>query len=290
MKILAKFEENLHMGPGVLRIAKVFITMAFLAHLHACVFFYLGYEDETGYSWLKNYCPPAWDKCLYEMPLQQQYLASIYWSFTTMTTVGYGDVTPDKRSIKEMVWTVCTQLVGATVFAYNISSMVELFSSLDLAAKVKKQKLAAFGEFITSLSWGPKGAKRYKFLERVNQHYRHALNTKSVFPEEAFYDTLPPFLRKQVIRYVYRDLITALPNVGRLDEAYRGAWTLILPKLRTVAFMPGEEIITVNSMVREAYFVIHGKCKATANDDKDVVELRPGDAFAEVSCLLQKGE
>ena len=41
----------------------------------------------------------------------EAYVASLYWSFTTMTTVGYGDFTPD--SVSERLFAVFAMMVSA---------------------------------------------------------------------------------------------------------------------------------------------------------------------------------
>ena len=39
------------------------------------------------------------------------YVASLYWSFTTMTTVGYGDLIP--QSDTERLFAACAMIIGA---------------------------------------------------------------------------------------------------------------------------------------------------------------------------------
>ena len=41
----------------------------------------------------------------------QQYVVSLYWSFTTMTTLGYGDITPQNSS--ERIFAMACMLFGA---------------------------------------------------------------------------------------------------------------------------------------------------------------------------------
>ena len=45
----------------------------------------------------------------------------LYWTMTTMTTIGYGDVTP--KSWQESLITIFVELVGASVFGYMIGNI-----------------------------------------------------------------------------------------------------------------------------------------------------------------------
>jgi hypothetical protein len=198
-----KYEDRLNINPGLLRLFRVFMTMGFMAHFHACVFFFMG-NDREGQSWIKDYCPPGTTspmgpgECLDEMSLGQKYIASLYWSFVTMCTVGYGDIVPNAFRRKEMVWANVTQLIGATVFAYNISTMVDLIANLNPADKIRKEYMIALSDYLKSLSWGPKHAPRYKISQLISRHYTYNLSFKSVFQENEILADLPPFLRNQV--------------------------------------------------------------------------------------------
>ena len=49
------------------------------------------------------------------------YVASLYWTFTTITTVGYGDLTPQATS--ERAYAIFSMCIGTGIFAYIISAM-----------------------------------------------------------------------------------------------------------------------------------------------------------------------
>ena len=46
------------------------------------------------------------------------YIASLYWTVTTVTTVGYGDITPTAPA--ERVYAIICMVVGTGVFGYVI--------------------------------------------------------------------------------------------------------------------------------------------------------------------------
>ena len=58
-----------------------------------------------------------------------QYLISIYFASTTLTTVGYGDVTP--VTLVEYSMAVILQVCGVTFFAYSLAVIMRTIETLD---------------------------------------------------------------------------------------------------------------------------------------------------------------
>ena len=56
---------------------------------------------------------------------------SLYWSLTTLTTVGYGDISP--TNITEMTYGVLMFVVGAVVYASIFANVTSLMGKFDEA-------------------------------------------------------------------------------------------------------------------------------------------------------------
>lgn len=74
-------EYNVH--HGVSRLVKIVMTIMLVTHMVGCFWYLIGLSSESG--WVSRYG-------LMLSPKNVQYVASMYWAFSTLTTVGYGDI------------------------------------------------------------------------------------------------------------------------------------------------------------------------------------------------------
>ena len=97
-------------------------------HILGCFWFYVAVESGEESTWLASYDGGSG---LTEngADVDTQYLYSIYWALMTLTTVGYGDITPANNA--ERGYALASLLIGALVFGYMLSAISELVSSLD---------------------------------------------------------------------------------------------------------------------------------------------------------------
>ncbi|KXZ53940.1 hypothetical protein GPECTOR_6g858 [Gonium pectorale] len=117
-RILERME--MFIDRGVLQVAAFVLSVGLLAHLSACIFFYMAYLDGLGpNTWVAAYG-------VQDADLATKYLTSLYWAFTTTATVGYGDITP--KTDKEKIIAIFVMCLGVSLVGYVTSSITNIMA------------------------------------------------------------------------------------------------------------------------------------------------------------------
>ena len=127
-KIVRDFENLIDVG-DIYELTLVMLKVLSVAHIYACVWHYIGYYSDYSENWLNT-------KGIHDSSWELRYLYSIYWSLTTMVTVGYGDITP--QNAVETFFTVFTILSGSMVFGYCLNRIGSLLTRIDESEKELK--------------------------------------------------------------------------------------------------------------------------------------------------------
>ena len=119
-KILTTIEDSLlnYKIAMIFIFVKLAMFMILVAHWAACVWNMSALETETeeAVTWKKIYEQSLQE----EMTLAESYISALYWAFTTMATVGFGDIHPNNTV--EMVIGIITMGTSSTIFAYIIGT------------------------------------------------------------------------------------------------------------------------------------------------------------------------
>lgn len=130
------------LDPAVVNLVIILTRLIYFVHLLACLWHFIGLNlNEIGYdrTWLTN---PNSDLILNS--LSDRYVASLYFCFVTILTIGYGDITATNEV--ERLFAIFIMIMGVLVFATLINKISTIVRSRRAEATATKRKLDMFKE------------------------------------------------------------------------------------------------------------------------------------------------
>lgn len=207
------------------------------------------------------------------------YLLAFYWTVTTMSTVGYGDITPDKTNPGQILFTILAQITGVGMYGFVIGNIASVLSNIDISKTLFMERMEKIYSFL-----------RYRrissgVVKRVDNYYNYLWESRRGHEEAGILADLPQSIRLQIAQELHADIIAKVPLfAGATPSLIRD----IVLHLEPTVFTPGDFIIQQGDMGEEMYFINRGSVEVLNADEKAVyTTLNEGTFFGEIALLLK---
>ena len=221
---IAQIEDKFEINLVSLRILGMVTRLLFMVHLLGCFWFYVAETSAAAgeeVTWVTTYNGGS----AVDGPTEEQYLFSVYWALTTLTTVGYGDITPQNNA--ERYYALFAMLVGAMMFGYMMSTIGSMVTQMDREAQLKEDRMDEVKEWMASRN------VPHKLFVRVRKYYEHFYSKKSAFDEQEILANLTPALKADVTKVLLRDSLGNFPLFSLLGIEFQ---THVYPQLKPVSY------------------------------------------------------
>lgn len=241
---LRSAEISQYLNPASVRLIKLMCKILFVAHLISCVWFLVndcsidGGDDD----WL--HCGGA--------SQGSKYLASFYWTITTLMSVGYGDISADTNA--ERMYALVTEVIGATAFGFIIAMVTVIVETMDPQATAKAEKMDEIREYMAERQL-PKELQR-----KIRRHFDYQYSSLSVFKEVPILQDLPHSLRIKLAYETHKETIRTLHIFSSLDVL---TITEVVHRLKPMSTVAGEIIMRANDVLEECFFVAKGNVEGS---------------------------
>mmetsp|Transcript_33078 Transcript_33078/g.116093 ORF Transcript_33078/g.116093 Transcript_33078/m.116093 type:complete len:728 (+) Transcript_33078:112-2295(+) len=274
---------------------KHFVALVFgvmlMAHFAACAFMFIAGNGSQGWSartWVADYFNEgrALERSA-ELPTPVRlYVVAIYWAFTTLTTVGYGDVLPVSNF--EMILTILVQFVGTCTLGYVMGDVASLLTRQDASMRLIKERIETVNAYMKHRNL-PRSVKM-----QIRSHFSYLWQRNSIWDEHEILVELPQSLRSAVILHNNRITIT---RIQFLNDCPPQAIAALCVKFVATQVTPNTTVLVEGDMSHEFNVVnggtlvcsigISAPIAASLKIEPDIVFrlLRQGDCFAEFALL-----
>ena len=242
-----RIEDRYGVNLGFLRILKMLLWLTYLSHLLACAWYTVSTASHEVYGeqswWLNEYDGGRATTA----GVGVQYLYSVYWALTTLTTVGYGDITPCNDY--ERAYTLVALLIGALVFGYMVSTIGSLIAGMDRQSATVQDRVDAVKEYTT---W----RKMPRELSaRVRAFYSYYYSHVPAFDEPLILEGLTPALRLEVTSFLLKETVGSMPLFQKLSRDFQAE---VFPRLKPFAAAVNEVIVKKGDAPDRIYFLLKG--------------------------------
>lgn len=270
LHLLRRFELRTRLHTTFVRAVRLLSVAGILTHWVACAWFLAPYvEGFPADSWVAR-------AGLIDADIGTQYLRSLYWAVVTVTTVGYGDITPGRNV--EYALSIFVMVLGASMYAFVIGNIASIVRNRDAQRSSYFARMEALDDYL--LARGVPGA----LSQHVRQYYEYLWDRYRGRREDELLADLPDPMRLRVLRELLGELLQDVPLFQRCSGALQDALVL---SLRPQVIGPDVEVVRRGELPQEVYFVGRGELELVT--DEGPVEgggLSAGDHFGLVSLVI----
>jgi hypothetical protein len=252
---LFHFVNSLKIVPKFIKMQMFLFLAIILVHLIACV-----------WIWVQ---PPAPG-----LDVTTAYIDGVYWVITTLTTIGYGDITPITSGAK--IFAMVIMITGVIFYGVVIGNVTKMITD---GARYKEQANEKFNDLQLFM-------KHYNIPGRLQttafDYYNHLFTKRLSNNDQKIIGELPQALQAELKTYMNMKLIKSVPIFKNCS----------LPCLKEVAssleqmnYSPGQNVINIGEHGEEMFIIAHGVCEVILTDGNIVATLHDGQFFGEIALI-----
>lgn len=275
--LFARLEKDRNFNYFWVRCAKLVCVTLFAVHCAGCFYYLIAahYPDPK-----KTWIGASMDDFL-NQSLWIRYITSIYWSITTLTTVGYGDLHPENT--REMIFDIFYMLFNLGLTAYLIGNMTNLVVHGTSRTRKFRDTIQAASSF------AQRNQLPARLQDQMLAHLCLKFRTDSEgLQQQETLESLPKAIRSSVSHFLFYSLV---------DKVYlfRGVSNDLLfqlvSEMKAEYFPPKEDVILQNEAPTDFYILVTGAVDLVVlkNGVEQVVgEVRAGDLCGEIGVLCYR--
>ncbi|XP_026169128.1 potassium voltage-gated channel subfamily H member 6-like [Mastacembelus armatus] len=275
VRVARKLDRYSEYGAAVLFL--LMCTFALIAHWLACIWYAIGNVERltsAGIGWLDNLGSqlgkPYNDSIIGSGPsTRDKYVTALYFTFSSLTSVGFGNVSPNTNS--EKIFSICVMLIGALMYASifgNVSAIIQRLYSGTARYHAQMMRVREFIRFHQIPN---------PLRQRLEEYFQHAWSYTNGIDMNSVLKGFPECLQADICLHLNRSL---LQNCKAFKGSTKGCLRALAIRFKTTHAPPGDTLVHVGDLLSALYFISRGSIEILKGDVV-VAILGKNDIFGE---------
>uniref|UniRef100_A0A674NTH7 Voltage-gated inwardly rectifying potassium channel KCNH2 n=1 Tax=Takifugu rubripes TaxID=31033 RepID=A0A674NTH7_TAKRU len=273
VRVARKLDRYSEYGAAVLFL--LMCTFALIAHWLACIWYAIGNVERNGsIGWLHTLGDqlgkPYNDSIHGSGPsIKDKYVTALYFTFSSLTSVGFGNVSPNTNS--EKIFSICVMLIGSLMYASifgNVSAIIQRLYSGTARYHTQMLRVREFIRFHQIPN---------PLRQRLEEYFQHAWSYTNGIDMNAVLKGFPECLQADICLHLNR---TLLQNCTAFKGSSKGCLRALAMKFKTTHAPPGDTLVHAGDVLTALYFISRGSIEILRGDVV-VAILGKNDIFGE---------
>uniref|UniRef100_A0A3P9PEJ2 Potassium voltage-gated channel subfamily H member 7-like n=1 Tax=Poecilia reticulata TaxID=8081 RepID=A0A3P9PEJ2_POERE len=283
VRVARKLDRYSEYGAAVLML--LMCIFALIAHWLACIWYAIGNVEkpylEHKIGWLDNLGVSIGKKYNYSDPssgpsIKDKYVTALYFTFSSLTSVGFGNVSPNTNS--EKIFSICVMLIGSLMYASifgNVSAIIQRLYSGTARYHLQMLRVKEFIRFHQIPN---------PLRQRLEEYFQHAWTYTNGIDMNMVLKGFPECLQADICLHLNKSL---LQGCKAFRGATKGCLRALAMRFKTTHAPPGDTLVHSGDVLTALYFVSRGSIEIL-KDDIVVAILGKNDIFGEMIHLFAK--
>ncbi|XP_062451321.1 potassium voltage-gated channel subfamily H member 4 [Rhea pennata] len=255
LRLLQKLDRYSQYSAMVLTL--LMSVFALLAHWMACIWYVIGRKE------MESNDPLTWDiGWLHELgkrleapyinnsvggpSIRSAYIASLYFTLSSLTSVGFGNVCANTDA--EKIFSICTMLIGALMHAVVFGNVTAIIQRMYSRRSLYHTRMKDLKDFIR-VHRLPQQLK-----QRMLEYFQTTWSVNNGIDANELLHNFPDELRADVAMHLNKDIL----QLPVFETASRGCLRSLSLHIKTSFCAPGEYLLRQGDALQANYFVCSG--------------------------------
>nr|XP_033803036.1 potassium voltage-gated channel subfamily H member 7 isoform X2 [Geotrypetes seraphini] len=282
VRVARKLDRYSEYGAAVLML--LMCIFALIAHWLACIWYAIG-NVERPYlvhkiGWLDalgDQIKKRYNNSTSSGPsIKDKYVTALYFTFSSLTSVGFGNVSPNTNS--EKIFSICVMLIGSLMYASifgNVSAIIQRLYSGTARYHMQMLRVKEFIRFHQIPN---------PLRQRLEEYFQHAWTYTNGIDMNMVLKGFPECLQADICLHLNQ---TLLQDCKTFQGASKGCLRALAMRFKTTHAPPGDTLVHCGDILTALYFLSRGSIEIL-KDDIVVAILGKNDIFGEMVHLYTK--